>query len=432
MPLSVNFNSDARGKETPFTRTTRYQSVADGDVNMEISSVMEGFNDDDDDDDHEGDDADAPTVGTPSKYVRSLASSISSHMTSSSSSSSSSSSYSSTSTTATPVVNLLPQFERALEQARRVVFHPNNQPVKVHEFDWKVEFFPATTAGHKRKYDEDVEMQDTVEGNDADETATPPATSRTPLNNPSANVVSDTSSSSSTKRQSRKKASGFLRSFGKQKNDSSFGGSDKIGSSTPFGTHFGDDMGSNMSTWSQNTIVGNSIGSSNNSISTNSNNSFVRSVTGYAVANRFSSSYTRPAKRTKVEGSYHLVPSLEHGILKNRLAPPDAVTLNNAATTATPTFGSPASTRSLPQFQTSVVTPSPHRQSRTRRSGTRRQERGNNRKKQIRFVDSRMRVVKRLKSGNLFSFGNQGDSYQELGDGESGIGNDLLQAPNTS
>jgi hypothetical protein len=353
------------------TNLVPIQSVSDFDVSMEISSVMEDVDDDDD----------TPTPATPSLPNRSTSSSLSSHFSSSSLSSS-----------VTPL-NLLPKFDRTLEQARHVVFHPSEEATQVHEFDWKVDFVPATTTGHKRKYTEDVEM-----GNGDDMATRNDAT-----------VVSIDSSSQSSQRQSFKKALNFWKNLSSQnstnqKDGSS--GSERSSSST------------NMRRWSQSTIVGDDSSISSNCLSTTS--SKMSALHNMMGSNPFCATYSRPAKRTRMEANYHLGPSSDRGILKNRMTPPDAIMLNEtikrrgvAATSSL--FGQ----TSAPQFHAGMVTPSPphrhhhHSSTHARRSSLRNQQ-SSIRKKQIRFVDSRVTSVKRLQSGNLFSFGNR--PHQQLHD----------------
>ncbi|KAG7341672.1 hypothetical protein IV203_023625 [Nitzschia inconspicua] len=330
-------------------RPINHETIESGDAFVEdVSSVMQDMDDDDDDQDVAND------YYHPNHF----------HTSNSSSSGSSTSSAS-----LTPIDWTL-HFERAMEQARQVVFTPHTTVPKVHEFDWKVvNFQPTPAAGHKRKsMDEDVNMADAFTSGGT----------RSFNNKPESGMCSvNTSASSSPSEQSKR------RRFWK-------------GSST------------RLNKERSNSFIGNSsICSSQSSQFSNralSSSSAIHARQGFSFRGLLGSSsttqqqqqqpYIRPVKRTRIESTYHLGPSAEHGILKNRTTPPDAVS-STLVTTITSSGQS--------NFPT-IVTP-PQGQKRRKMTTT---------KKRIRFVDSRMKVVKRLQAGNLFSFGQETARYEVL------------------
>ncbi|KAG7358600.1 hypothetical protein IV203_015189 [Nitzschia inconspicua] len=320
-------------------RPINHETIESGDAFVEdVSSVMQDMDDDDDDQDVVND------YYHPNRF----------HASNSSSSGSSTSSAS-----LTPIDWTL-HFERAMEQARQVVFTPHTTVPKVHEFDWKVvNFQPTPAAGHKRKsMDVDVNMADAFTSGGT----------RSFNNKPESGMCSVNSSASSSPSEESKRR------------------------------RFWRDSSTRLNKIRSNSFVGNSSICSSQSSHSNralSSSSANHPRQGFSVRGLLGSSsttqqqqqpYIRPVKRTRIESTYHLGPSAEHGILKNRTTPPDAVSSSGQS-----------------HFPTIVTTP----QGQKRRKMT-------TTKKRIRFVDSRMKVVKRLQAGNLFSFGQGTARYEAL------------------
>jgi hypothetical protein len=366
--MNINFTPTVPStRQAPhmFTRET----IESGDAFVDVSSVMEDVGGDN----YDQDTADDSQQQQPTSSIASR-SSISSSSTSSSS------------------VDLIPRFERAMEHARQVVFTPHNPIPKVHEFDWKVvDFQPTQTAGHKRNWtsmdEEDVCMTD--------------GPSNSASNQP-ASVVSSVSSSSSASSTSFEKPQRrrFWKGSSKKQNSDSSNEPSNNNSSSDFSA--------------QGSFIGSNIRTSNSTIPTISNhnppNQTKRGIFPFRnfLGSSATQQYTRPAKRTRVEATYHLGPSADHGILKNRTTSPDAISTPKRF--FADRRGHFPSTYAMPPPQ-----PPPPRQ----RTST-------STKKRIRFVDSRMKVVKRLQSGNLFSFGG-GTGYEEL-DEDDDYQTSLLQS----
>jgi hypothetical protein len=249
-------------------------------------------------------------------------------------SSRSSFSSSSTSTSSSLFGRLFP-FHRAMEDAKKVVFHPTHSPPRVDEFDWKVEFKPATCSGSKRTNEEASSPSEPMI------VTTPGRTNRASQSGSRFGVGSPGDNSSSF-RPTRST------SFMKRRVVTA----EKV----PASRYDGDDSSVNPFEHHQ------------------SNNPF---------------EYSRPAKRCRVEGGTNYFGSFSSipGILR-------------------PT-SQPTTSKNDQYFSSPITSGNSGLLDRT--SGSARQQESSKKKnKRLRFIDSRLSLVRRLKVGNLTDFGSSG------------------------
>jgi hypothetical protein len=416
MTLIVHF-TPAPGVPTtgPSIQQRQPPSLSQGKIcqDVDISSVMEDVDDDDTTNDHN---TEPGTTASSFSFSSSFSSSFSLL-------SSLSNTTCETNPTPAPSHNnagtnnfgrMFP-YHSAMEDARRVVFHPTQNPPTVHEFDWKVEFTPATTSGCKRdaesaalttvssSYNTSQEQMDEEEQDcnmmmvttDDYHDDTLQTCIQTPQDhrNMTTTMVQHQQQQQQQQQQQTPINNGRSRRRRRLQKRQQH-------QTTPHNV-------------TNNSCSSSGSGSNNNNNDNSSNSSFFQSIVG--SANRFS--YSRPAKRTKVEANYHLSPSAEHhGILKNRMTSPDAL----PAITAT-TNNHVASPSTFAMSPTDLAQPALQQQQQQQQTATSKKRTKN---KHLRFVESRMKVVQRFKVGNLFNFGssNRQMDHTTMTGGSSGSG----------
>jgi hypothetical protein len=222
-------------------------------------------------------------------------------------------------------------FHRAMEEARRVVFHPARTPPRVDEFDWKVEFQPAKCSGSKRSNDE--------------------------ASAPSEPMIMTPRRRNDRGNESRSSGGGGLLEY-----------SSMLKNMTPTSPKKG-------------RIVTAEKGPGGRRSDDCLINPF-ESTSGPPLE------YSRPAKRCKVEGGTGTKHLGTLSGLAGILRPSDS-----KSTGEDDHFSSP-------------ITTGYNGWSLDRTSGSARQQESSRQKnKRLRFIDSRMRLVRRLKVGNLVNFG---------------------------
>jgi hypothetical protein len=400
---------------------------------IEISSVMDDISVDDDDDDDDDDSSSRNLDSSIAVVTRSLSSSISSSISSSSSqqqqqqqrfptgisaSSSISSSLTTTNITAPPRIlqssttsgnpfinnhGNVPNFYshnrqqqqqqhhhhhwKAVEDAKRVIFHPANNPPTVHEFDWKVTFKPATTSGTKRRHSSIDDIEHSLSKMD---------------------IVKEEEKDGSNNNFARGRATFWNNQRSKKKKTT-----ETQTTTTTTQTATGNNSNSQRASWNFGIP---SLGRANKK--NHSDNISITSDDSTTSTNSFLRFMKRPTKRTKTESQYHLGPVSESsGILKNPTSVPDSIpTATTTNNNDVPNFAFSIG-QSLPNQQRQQQQPS---SARNTTAGRRKNKNKSNTTttKRLRFVDSRMKVVKRLQTGNIFNFGTPTNSqqYQEMDD----------------
>lgn len=257
--------------------------------------------------------------------------------------SSSDPSFSSTSSsTSSSLFGRLFPFHRAMEDAKKIVFHPTQAPPRVDEFDWKVEFQPATCSGSKRTSEE-------------------------------ASAPSEPMMMTSPPRRRNN-----------YPNQSGHGRGVQIDNSSPF-RHV------ESASFKMGRIV------TAEKVTAPRRDDDNSSVNPFEHNNDLPLEYSRPAKRCRVEGGTNCFgsTSLVTGILRPA---------SQSTTNEDDCFSSP------------IITS--YNRSLDRTSGSVRQQESTKKKnKRLRFIDSRLSLVRRLKVGNLINYSR--DSHGGGGGGGS-------------